>query len=510
MSISSQSGIDSVAFQIVHNGVPCLDSYQAVGVGTGTGGGGNVTLSTVRTASAGDTFSVQGTSLSTGGTTGVIVFANGSWSTFSVGGSQGVQGVTGPTGVAGPQGATGATGSAGPQGVTGPTGASGQQGLQGATGPTGLASSVTGPTGYAGPQGTTGSTGSAGPQGVTGPTGASGQQGLQGATGPTGPTGPAGTPSIYAVIQAPTGATGAVWLGGYTGVGVFNSAILSSNATLSGSTLTVQSGGVVGVVVSLSFRTQTGVGAQVAFQILHNGVPCLDSYQSVVVSSGNTISSITLNTIRTVAAGDTFALQGSLLASGSGNGVLVVSNGSWSTFSVGGSQGVQGVTGPTGVAGPTGPTGAAGSGGVTGPTGAGATGPTGPLSPWTSTVDANNNALENLKTATFNGEVSNVGSGGTVTIDVNTGQKQLLTLTASSTVALTAPTVGVGNFLLRVIQGGSGSYTITWPTQGTASGNLAWANKTVITLSTAVGAEDLISFYYNGSYWDVSYNNNFG
>ena len=45
---------------------------------------------------------------------------------------------------------------------------------------------------------------------------------------------------------------------------------------------------------------------------------------------------------------------------------------------------------------------------------------------------------------------------------------------------------------------------------GPIAGNFAWVNKTVITLSTAVGAEDILSIYYNGSYYDVSYNNNFG
>jgi hypothetical protein len=70
--------------------------------------------------------------------------------------------------------------------------------------------------------------------------------------------------------------------------------------------------------------------------------------------------------------------------------------------------------------------------------------------------------------------------------------------------------LGVGNFLLRIVQGGSGSYAITWPTQGQAAGNFAWVGKTIIALSTAVGAEDIVSIYYNGSYYDVSYGNNFG
>jgi hypothetical protein len=156
-------------------------------------------------------------------------------------------------------------------------------------------------------------------------------------------------------------------------------------------------------------------------------------------------------------------------------------------------------------------TGATGSTGPTGPTGASSTvtGPTGAITPWTSTVDAANYPLKNLETETFDQEVANTGSGGTVTIDWTAGQKQRLTLTASSTVAFTAP-IGVGNFLLRIIQGGSGSYTITWPTQGTAAGNIAWVGKTIITLSTAVTAFDVVSFYYNGSFYSASYGNNFG
>ena len=89
---------------------------------------------------------------------------------------QGIQGVTGPTGVTGPQGI---------QGVTGPTGATGLQGIQGVTGPTG----ATGPQGIQGVTGPTGATGPQGIQGVIGPTGAIGPQGIQGVIGPTGPNG---------------------------------------------------------------------------------------------------------------------------------------------------------------------------------------------------------------------------------------------------------------------------------------------------------------------------------
>lgn len=137
------------------------------------------------------------------------------------------------------------------------------------------------------------------------------------------------------------------------------------------------------------------------------------------------------------------------------------------------------------------------------------TGVTGPITPWTTTVDAANNALKDLKTGTFNSEIANSATGGTLNIDLTAGQKQKITVTANTTLTFTAP-LGPGNFLIRVIQGGAGGFLLTFPTQGQSAGNFAWANKTVITLSTAVGAEDVIAIYYNGSYYDVSYNNNFG
>jgi len=174
-----------------------------------------------------------------------------------------------------------------------------------------------------------------------------------------------------------------------------------------------------------------------------------------------------------------------------------------------GSTGVTGagVTGSTGATGTTGATGSTGAAGATGSSGG--TGATGVQTPWTSTIDGANYALKNAETITFDQELAQTGAGGTLTVDLTAAQKHKVTLTASTTLAFTAP-LGVGNFLLRIVQGGSGSYAITWPTQGQAAGNFAWVGKTIIALSTAVGAEDIVSIYYNGSYYDVSYGNNFG
>jgi hypothetical protein len=64
--------------------------------------------------------------------------------------------------------------------------------------------------------------------------------------------------------------------------------------------------------------------------------------------------------------------------------------------------------------------------------------------------------------------------------------------------------------MLRIIQGGAGGFTITWPTQGTSANNIGWVNQTPILLSTVAGGVDIVSFLYNGSYYEATYGNNFG
>lgn len=83
------------------------------------------------------------------------------------------------------------------------------------------------------------------------------------------------------------------------------------------------------------------------------------------------------------------------------------------------------------------------------------------------------------------------GSGAPGTINWNNGQNQTRTLTSSGSLTLSNPVNGA-TYKLRIVQGGSGSYTITWPT-------IKWAGGVAPTLSTAVGAEDIITLYYNGT-----------
>jgi len=70
-----------------------------------------------------------------------------------------------------------------------------------------------------------------------------------------------------------------------------------------------------------------------------------------------------------------------------------------------------------------------------------------------------------------------------------------LTLTASST--FTFPTAVAGqSFTVIVKQGGSGSYTVTWPA------SVKWAGGTDPTLSTTVGAIDVFGFFSpDGTDW---------
>jgi len=119
-------------------------------------------------------------------------------------------------------------------------------------------------------------------------------------------------------------------------------------------------------------------------------------------------------------------------------------------------------------------------------------------------------SIQNADDITYNQEFDNGNSGaGTVTIDWRKGNKQKLTLTGSCTIAFTAP-AGVCHVQLRLIQGGAGSFTVTWPTEGVAAGNLAWIGKAAPTLTTAVGAIDIMSIFYNGSFYMASYGLNFG
>ena len=90
-------------------------------------------------------------------------------------------------------------------------------------------------------------------------------------------------------------------------------------------------------------------------------------------------------------------------------------------------------------------------------------------------------------TAVFSSMVSNT-CNGTATINWSAGNKQQLTLSGNcTTLGFTAPG-GVGNFLLKIVNGGS--YTITWPT-------IKWPGSYAPTLTSS--GTDMITFFYDGT-----------
>jgi len=90
---------------------------------------------------------------------------------------------------------------------------------------------------------------------------------------------------------------------------------------------------------------------------------------------------------------------------------------------------------------------------------------------------------------------SNGNTGSTITIDWNDGSKQDMTVTANCTVSFTAPASGAGNFVIKVVQDGTGGRTLAWPAA------VKWPGGTEPTLSTDAGAVDVFTFFYDSASW---------
>lgn len=93
-------------------------------------------------------------------------------------------------------------------------------------------------------------------------------------------------------------------------------------------------------------------------------------------------------------------------------------------------------------------------------------------------------------------------SSGTLAIaGLYNGSLVPITLGANTTISFPSP--GVGCFILKLIQGGSGSYTVTWPS------NLKWPGGSAPTLTTTVGAWDIITIIWDGTYFSATSTLNF-
>jgi hypothetical protein len=196
-----------------------------------------------------------------------------------------------------------------------------------------------------------------------------------------------------------------------------------------------------------------------------------------------------------------------------------------------GAQGPQGIQGPAGTNGATGATGAAGPNTVTTAT---TTNITGLIKGFSSQIaqatagtdylapNGNGSALTNISASqvgalpigggTLTGNVSFGGynatgiklvgysaeynnTNGTVTL--TNGNRQKITLTANTTIDVVITGAPIGNYQLRIIQDGTGSRTVTWGANISATRLLGTA--TAPTVNSAANGETIVSFYFDGT-----------
>jgi hypothetical protein len=92
----------------------------------------------------------------------------------------------------------------------------------------------------------------------------------------------------------------------------------------------------------------------------------------------------------------------------------------------------------------------------------------------------------------FREEYNNGSPGAGVTINWRNGQKQRVTLTAISVITYNPPP-GPGNYMLKLIQGAGGGFTVTWPL------TVWWPGGTPPVLTAAAGARDIVAVYFDGT-----------
>ena len=96
-----------------------------------------------------------------------------------------------------------------------------------------------------------------------------------------------------------------------------------------------------------------------------------------------------------------------------------------------------------------------------------------------------------VQNETLNGYVSNT-DGATVTFNLAVANKHTVTLGGNRTLALSNPQTGQ-TFLIRLLQDGTGSRTVTW------FSGISWAGGTAPTLTTTANKADIFGFLCTGS-----------
>lgn len=97
----------------------------------------------------------------------------------------------------------------------------------------------------------------------------------------------------------------------------------------------------------------------------------------------------------------------------------------------------------------------------------------------------------------------NVVTASTANQEINLQNTPLvfLNLNTSTTLSFTGAQVGV--YIFKITQAGTGSDAVTWPT------NVKWAGGTPPTLTATLGAWDIITMLYDGTYFSGTSTLNF-
>jgi hypothetical protein len=110
-------------------------------------------------------------------------------------------------------------------------------------------------------------------------------------------------------------------------------------------------------------------------------------------------------------------------------------------------------------------------------------------------LDAKDKNIKGMGRASFTQEYNNGSKTASFTVDFANDQKQKVTLTANTmTLTLDTTSVGVGNYLLKIVNGGLA--TLTWASE---SGSVYWPGGTEPDLTSS--GTDIVSMYFDGSSW---------
>lgn len=108
-------------------------------------------------------------------------------------------------------------------------------------------------------------------------------------------------------------------------------------------------------------------------------------------------------------------------------------------------------------------------------------------------LDATDKNITGAGSISFTQELDNGSKTTSFSIDFSTDQKQKVTLTTNTmTITLDTTNLGVGNYLLKIVNGGLA--TITWAGE---TGSILWAGGEVPTFTSS--GTDLLTAYWDGT-----------